>query len=389
MRLATAFFVLTIATAAAAQKIYDAQERGNLLNIALGASVVSRTAELTLDQSALRAIDGDPENGWLSPSDDWKQTIVFALPSLAHVEKIGIKTPRAPLFHASAIQVDSSIDGANFSPLATLKIASADDPQLFPVAPRDLVYLRVTILESSGHYARLDSVQAQGKLLQPIEQKPIDGCWSINGLAASFTTDRGRTTGFIAGDHPMSFDGATDGVVYRFIWTSGPDYGFGAIDTTPDGKHLSGLRWYVEPIGFSAAESWFGEKAKCNPATRQPDNPATQFLQRTKRLPLYGLHFDANGSINETESTAALDRLAAVARDKRYRLVSREFRMGNPAANRQRSQQRLDSLRAVLKKRGVDPDRFDWQAIGNDSPPRPIETEIQRVLYGVIELQSL
>ena len=390
MRLAAAFLILAIEAAAPARKIYDAQERGNLLNIALGASVVSRTGELTLDQSALRAIDGDPENGWISPPEDWRQTIVFALPALTHIEKIGVKTPRAPLFHVSAMQVDSSADGTTFSPLATLKIASVDDPQLFPVQPRDLVYLRVTILETAGgHYARLDSLQAHGKFTQPIAQKPIDGCWSVNGFPASFATDRGRTTGSIGGDHPVSFDGATDGTVYRFIWTSGPDYGFGAIDTAPDGKHLSGLRWYVEPIAFSAAESWFGERTKCTPATQRPSDPAANFLQRTRRLPLYGLHFDANGSLNETESAATLDKLAGLPRDKRYRLVSREFRMDTPAANRQRSQQRLDSLRTALQKRGVDPARFDWQAIGSESPARPIETEIQRVLYGVIELHSL
>ena len=388
MRFAAAFLFLAM-EAAAQQKVYDAQERGNLLNIALGATVVSRTGELTLDQSALRAIDGDPQNGWNSPPDDWKQTIVFALPALTRVEKIGVKTPRAPLFRVSAMQVDSSTDGTNFTPLATLKIASADDTQLFPVQPRDVVYLRVAILEATGHYARLDSVQARGKTVQPIVQKPIDGCWSINGFTAGFATDRGRTTGFIAGEHPVAFDGATDGVVYRFIWTSGPDYGFGAIDTAPDGNHLSGLRWYVEPIAYSSAESWFGERSKCTPAARPPVDPATAFLERTKRLPLYGLHFDAHGALNEAESAATLDELAILARAKRYRLISREFRMDTPAANRERSRQRLDSLRAVLQKRGVDPARFDWQAIGNDSPPRSIETEIQRVLYGVIELHSL
>lgn len=401
MRFAAAFLILTVgcgaphstaqrpAAAAAPQKLYDAQERGNLLNLGLGASVVSRTAELTLDQSALRAIDGDPESGWNSPPDDWKQTIVFALPTLTHVEKIGVKTPRAPLFRVSAIQIDSSTGGQDFTPLATLQIPSANDTQLFAVPPRDLIYLRVTILEATGHYARLDSIQAYGKSLQPVIQKPIDGCWSINGFPSSFATDRGRTTGIIGGDHPVSFDGATDGSVYRFLWTSGPDFGFGAIGTAPDGKHLSGLRWYVEPIAFSSAESWFGERSPCAPATRQSGNAATEFLQRAKRLPLYGLHFDENGALDETGSAATLDELARLAREKRYRLVSREFRMATPAANRQRSQQRLDSLRSTLQKRGIDPARFDWQAVGSESPPRSIETEIQRVLYGVVELHSL
>ncbi len=388
--------VLAMALIFASQK--DDRERGNLLNIALGASVVSRTAELTLDQSAVRAIDGDPESAWNSPPDDVKQTMVFALAGLTRVEKVGVKTPRAPVFRVSAIQVDSSTDAVNFTPLATIQIPSSDNVQLFPVPPRDLIYLRVTILEATGHFARLESVQARGTAQRAPAQQPIGGCWSINGFPSSFTTDRGRTNGAIGGDHPVSLDGATDGTVYRFIWTSGPDWGFGAIDTAPDGKHLSGLRWYVEPTRFSAAESWFGERTACDsrfgirdsqPRIPNPESRISFFMKRAKRFPLYGLRFDANGSLDEAESAATLDLLANFARTKRYRLVSREFRMADAAANRKRAQQRLDSLRAAMQRRSVDPARFDWQAIGSDSPPRSIETEVQRVLYGVIELQAL
>jgi F5/8 type C domain len=370
--------------------VSDKEERGNLLNIALGASVVSRTAELTLDQSALRAIDGDPTSPWNSPPDDGKQqTMVFALPSLTSIEKVGLQTPPSPLFRVESVQVDSSVDGTNFTPLATLKLAAVEGPQLFPVAPpRDVLYLRITTLVANGNFARFESVHAHGKPLQPVVQKPIDGCWSVNGFESSFSTDRGRITGRIGGDHPISFDGGSDGVVYRFVWTSGPDWGFGAITTTPDGKHLSGLQWYLEPITFSAAESWFGERSRCGGTTQRAGDSATQFLQREKRLPLYGLHFTANGGIDEAASAATLDLITKIGAEH-YKLVSREFRVGSAEGNRKRSQERLDALKAALQKRGVDPSRFQWQAIGSDSPPRPIETEIQRVLYSVIELQPL
>ena len=388
MRAAILVFVLIFAAGGGSAPQKDAGERGNLLNIALGASVVSRTAELTLDQSALRAIDGDDESAWNSPPDDMKQSIVFALPGLTRVEKVGMKTPRAPVFRVNALQVDSSTDGVHFSPLATIKLPQVEGAQLFDVPPRDVIYLRVTILEAPGHFARLESVQVRGTQTQPPVQKPIDGCWSINGFPSTFATERGRTTGTIGGDHPVSFDGATDGVVYRFIWTSGPDWGFGAIDTAPDDKHLSGLRWYVEPIQFSSAESWFGERAKCGAAVNRED-VARKFLQRAGRLPLYGLRFDADNKLNESESAATLDLLAAFAREKRYRLISREFRAPDGAGNVERARQRLESLRLAMEKRGIDTARFDWQAIGSNTPQRPIETEIQRVLYGVVELQSL
>lgn len=378
--------------AVASQKAPDEAERGNLLNIAFGASVVSRTAELTLDQSALRAIDGDPESSWDSPPDDARQqTIVFALPTLTLVEKIGIRTPRAPVFRLTEAQMDSSTDGVNFTPLITLKLTSTEDVQLFAVAPREVVYLRLTTLETEGRFAKVQSVQVRGTHKDTPRQQPLDGCWSINGNPATFSTDRGRVTGTIGGKHPVSFDGGTDGLVYRFVWTSGAVFGFGAIDTAPDKNHLSGLRWYTEPIGFSSGESWFGERAKSCPPLNHDDVPAA-FLRHGRRFPLYALRFDDRGALIESDSVAGLEflaRLASESTSKRYRFVSREYRMPTPAENGQRARTRLDSLRIAIQKRGVDPARFDWVAAGSDSPPRPIETEIQRVLYGVIELQPL
>jgi F5/8 type C domain-containing protein len=367
----------------------DQLERGNLLNIALGASVVSRTAELTLDQSAVRAIDGDPESAWNSPPNDGKdQTIVFALPARALIEKIGIRTPQLPRFRVTAIQCDWSVDGVTFTPLATLKLAVTDDVQRFPITPREMAYLRVTTIGVAERFARIQSVQAFGKYVEPIRQLPLEGCWTINGLAASFMNDRGRVTGVIGGHNPISFDGGTDGLVYRFAWASGPNWGFGAIDTAPDKKHLSGLRWYVEPISYASAESWFGARSQCS-AKLAAQDVVSQFLKRAGRFPLYGLRFDDAGALVEADSAATLDMLAALARAKRYRLVSREFRQANGVENRRHAQGRLDSLRAAMQRRGIDPARFDWSAAGSDSPPRAIENEIMRTLYGVVELQPL
>ncbi|HEV8659962.1 MAG TPA: discoidin domain-containing protein [Thermoanaerobaculia bacterium] len=352
----------------------DDSERGNLLNIALGASVVSRTAELTLDYSALRAIDGDPASSWRSTSYDAKdQTIVFALPARTRIEKIGIRTEREESFRAGGLQVDSSIDGVNFAPLASLKLAATGDLQLFPIPPRDIVYLRVTTAEAPGRFATLQSVQVRGQWEETPKQQPIAGCWSINRFASQFKTDRGRIVGTIAGDHPISLDGDWDGLVYRFLWISGPDRGFGLITTAPDGKHLSGLRWYMEPTAESSAESWFSERSSCSRAPASED-VRLLFLRRSGRLPLYG------------SDEATLDFLARVP--GRGRLISREFRQPTAEENRRRAQARLDSLREAMKKRGGDSTRFDWVATGSENPPRPIENEMMRVLYSVIDLET-
>lgn len=372
--------------------VRDESERGNLLNIALGASVVSRSAEITLEQSALRAIDGDPGTFWASPPDDGPdQVLLFALPARTRVERIGIQTPAAPIYHLVSAQVDTSLDGSAFTPLLRVRLSDkTPDLQLFTVPPRDVVYVRVTTLEAPGKFAQINSVQVRGRWEEPPKQQSIAGCWSLNGMNAQFTDDRGRITGTIAYDQPLSLEGGSDGLVYRFVWVSGPNRGFAAIDVTPDGKHLSGLRWFEEPIEYSAADSWFGGKRTCDAAPHHAD-VVTEFLRMKHRLPLYSLRFDENGALMENESAGGLDLLANFAQhppSQRLRLVSREYRRPGAEQNRRTAQARLESLRSALQKRGIDARRFEWSTLGSDNPPRPIETEIQRTLYSTIELET-
>lgn len=381
-----------VGPAAATPPAFDDSERGNLLNIAFGASVVSRTGELTLEQSALRAIDGDPLTTWTSPPFDGpQQVLVFALPARTRVESIGIQTPPAPIFRVLSAQIDASLDGVSYSSLMPIKTRQTADVQLFPVAPpRDAVYIRLTTIDAPGRFARINSLQVRGRWEEKPKQPPIGGCWTINGRPAQFREDRGRVTGVIGGDHPISFDGGTDGLVYRFVWVRGPDRGFGAIGLAPDGRHLSGLRWYEEPREYSSAESWFGEPAACGEMPKSQDVPV-QFLRWKRRLPLFGLRFDDREILVESDSAAELDLLANFARQpssQRLRLVSREYRQTNPEENRRVAQARLDSLRSALQKRGIDARRFDWESLGSDNPPAKIETEIQRNLYSAIELEA-
>jgi F5/8 type C domain len=369
----------------------DEMERGNLLTMVLGASAISRTAELTLDQSALRAIDGNPDSAWNSPPSDGKQqTLVFALPARTTVDKLGILTPQQNHFRVTEIQFDSSVDGVNFTPVGKFKLGVTDDPQLFPIVPREMVYVRLTTLAIAERFARIQSVLVRGSSQETPKQQPISGCWSMNALPASFTSDRGRVTGTLGGDHPLFFDGGTDGLMYRFAWLSGPAWGFAAINTAPDGKHLSGLRWYEEPMIYSSAESWFGDRTKCE-ATQQPQDIGEAFMKRAGRYPLLGLRFDSDGALVAGESAAALDWLAGFARrhsSQQLRLLSREYRLPGADQNRKRSQARLDSLKAALQKRGIDTAKFDWVAMGSDTPREKMEDDLMRTMYSVVELQA-
>src|SRR6185295_7776337 len=105
-----------------------------------------------------------------------------------------------------------------------------------------------------------------------------------------------------------------------------------AINTAPDGKHLSGLRWYEEARTYSSAESWFGDRTKCE-AALQPRDISEAFMKRAGRYPLFGLQFDSAGALIAGESGAALDWLAGFARKhsrQQLRLLSRELRLNGP-----------------------------------------------------------
>ena len=123
---------------------------------------------------------------------------------------------------------------------------------------------------------------------------------------------------------------------------------------------------HVERVGEHGVPSAAGAAAKA-------------FIADTLAVGVAGISTPWRGEV--------FDMLAAIATRARYRVVSREFRMPNDAANKQMSQRRLDSLRAALQKRRVDVARFVWQPLGSATPPRPIESEIQRVLYSTVELQ--
>jgi len=141
---------------------------------------------------------------------------------------------------------------------------------------------------------------------------------------------------------------------------------------------------------YSAVESWFGQRSTCG-APIPHEDVATQFLRLKNRVPLYSLHFDGRGSLDETESAAGLDLIANFARQpasQKLRLVSREYRLADAEQNRRAAQARLDSLRSALHKRGIDAQRFEWTVLGSQNPPSKIETEIQRNLYSAIELQA-
>jgi hypothetical protein len=347
------------------------EERVNLLNIGVGASVVSRTAELSLDNSAIRAIDGDVTTPWNSPPDDPQQTLVFGLPAPASIEQFGIRT-QPGVFAVREALIETSMDGKQFNALKMQRFEPSLELQLVPLQPAVTArYIRMTITPTEGlRFATLTSVHARGRFLETPSVPDLAGCWTVNEQPGALTATGGTVERHVG--EPIVLDGGRDGAVYRFAWAQGPQWGHALVTLSPDGRKLSAIKWHEEPIGYNYGESWFGERCGA-PPTRRPAAPKSAaesaalhtFLRRSGRYPLYG---------PDPVPTVA----AVLQKVDRIRLVSRDFRGQN-------AQGRLDALRTALQNGGIDISRIDF-AVANE-PHQPIENESMRALYSVVEIE--
>lgn len=369
-------------------QIFELEKR-NLLNIVDGTTVVSRTAELTLEQSALRTIDGEWDSNWSQPADDPVQSIVYAFPGVATISEVGATTTTRRSYAAKKIEFATSMDGAAWQTLVTIDMKPVGAPQLAKVAPRTARFLRLTTVEAYGSYASLYSVFAFGSLAR-VAQGDLAGCWEINGLQAQFNRAGARITGYLAGTHPLFVDGGTDGRTCQLAWSSGPQHGLAAVMVSPDGAHLSGLKWHEVADPLQIGETWFGKRVACGaPPSSKPEPVALVWLQKTGGFPLLGLRFDDSDRLIENESAAALEEVGAIVNLSRQRLalVAHEFRDPSEEKNRARTKKRIDSLRAALAKRGVDVAKLDFVAAGGEQPQARMPSRLLQSIYSSVEIR--
>lgn len=352
-----------------------AAEKKNLLNMAYGATVISRTAELTLGASPALTIDGHPETGWVSPPADTRQTLVLALPARARIDEVGLQTPAARHLEVRGALFEGSLDGVTFRRLYEPKFDSQRSPQLVAVEPAEAKYVRVTTTDAPGRFARINAIHVRGSLLDAPVRGPLSGCWTVNGLAARFDEhDGGRITGTIEEHGTVSLEGGADGMVYRLAWLRGPERGVAAITVSDDGKHLTGLEWHEEARVNTFSTSWFGERKPCPSQPPAPDEIASEFLTR-RSFPLY------------SENAATVSALLAQSPARRFRLVAHEYRADSVATNRQRAQAELDALRDALQKSGADLSHVQFIASGSDQPRKLAASELMRALYSFVAIE--
>jgi hypothetical protein len=370
----------------------DPNERANLLNFAHGATVISRTGEATLANSALNAIDGDLTSAWVINVGDYPQTATIALATRSRIDRIGIATGGRQPFTIENVEFESSLDGIAFKPLGKLTPKRVEAPQIINVTPVEAKFVRATLV-SGDRNGRAAALFALGAELEPAKPVSIDGCWTINGVPATLAQRDAHVFGTIETTPTATeVDGGFDGRFFRFAWSRGASYGFAAISVSPDRRHLSGHHWHEEPIPLFFAESWFGERHECATTTALDHGVVTRALvKRLGRAPLYGLAFDANGNLIESASLDTLRTLRifllGLPPTLQVRVVAHEFHAATPEQNRAIANAKLATIEQWLLRNGVPKERLSFLAAGSDDPREVPVTDAMRALYSSVDLE--
>lgn len=366
-------------------------EQSSLLDVTRGATVISRTGETMLITSAMNTIDGEITSSWSPPPHDYPQSIVIALHTASRIDRVGFRSLIAQGFEVNHLTFESSGDGVAWQPLATITSRHVDEAQWQNVTPADAAYLRVTIPDTKnpGRDVNLQSLLAHGAELVAPRQVSIDGCWSVNGSAASFTQRGTRATGVAAiGKELMFLSGGTNGRMWRFNWIRGNDYGYTALTISPDGRKLSALNWHEEAIPLFRAAPWFGERAACGDLQTRQDVPAA-LLRRIGRVSMFALQFDdtgvfrADGSGEELRSLASILRNSAVA----LRIVAHEFRQPDARRNKEVAEREIASVRDALSHLDIEITRVDFVAAGSDAPRQTPSSDAARAIYSSVDVE--
>lgn len=366
----------------------------NLLSLARGAGIVSRTAELDLTNSALRAIDGDWKTEWVTPPGDPQQEIVFSFAAPARIEKVGVLTTSKKPIAAGSVRFEFSVDGKQFSRPMELRVRASDEEQRFAVRPPvDARFLRFSLLDG-GRNVVVREVLAEGTQAEAAMVPSIDGCWRINDQPSAFRSSGSEVAGHVGGIDETTLEGGFDGGIYRFAWIRGAEFGLAAMTVAADGSHLASLVWHEEAIQAPQffADDWFGERC-ASPGAAEPrlaPSVFREYLSRFGFFPLYGLRFASDGTLDESASAATLDRvvrLLAANPQLKARLVAHELRRGSAAENLAVSRRKSDTLKAALLRIGIDSARVAFVTAGEANPHREASNDVTRAMYSSVDLE--
>lgn len=365
----------------------------NLLNMGYGASLVSRTGELNLENAAAHAIDGFAFTIWTAPPGTPQQTLTFALGGPSRVEQLGVSTS-TPEQSPESVRFSASNDGKSWREVLTMKPAGKGST-IEDVKPFEARYLRIETLEPKEYFTTLTSVHAIGAEVRPGERISFTGCYTVNGFTGALTQRGARVTGILGGTKlPAHVDGGVEGRVAKFMWMRGAMWGYAAATVTPGAREISAVTFHQEARVDHSSEAWIGTRCDDAEAASLASNPVPQptpadFLKRAGQWSIFGLIFDAEDRLVAEPSAPVLDDAAALLRSmpaQKFRIIAYEFRGNTPEENVRRATVRMNAVRDALRARGVDVDRIDFVARGNDRSDAETPSQIQRMLWSRIDV---
>lgn len=363
----------------------------NLLNLAYGAAVVSRTAEYNLEFSAAHAIDGMTASYWRSPPGGPRQTMTFSLAAPARITGVGISAPENESLTPEGVTFAVSDDGKRWRDLTLIVPVAGIAPRLADVDPVTAAYVRVAVKEPSEYYSALRSIHLLGQEISPPAPRQFEGCWDVGGIAGQFERNGARVWGRIDSKPPMHFEGGTDGRVAMLMWTRGPNWGYAAVTLTPDHDRMTGLMFYEDVAARNLRPAFFGERQPCRQQQPVERISPARLLSRAGRFSVFGLVSGPDQKLMESASRDSIDAIASLAgaaSSQRIRVIAHEHRGSSPAENRERAAARVEQIRAALRSRGVDVERIEFVAAGSEGwKGPPLSHALQRLLASRVDVE--
>lgn len=346
-----------------------APQRANLAAFVNGATIVARTGELQLSDSALHAFDGDTGTTWTSPPGDFQHSADLELPVAATVSAVTIDLSM-PVYAArpvKEISVDASRDGTTFTPVATLRLDRNHGRQRFVVRPVHANLLRFTTRTNFGdrRFLAVPEIKVEGVTTGTWRKPDISGVWDVHGDVLVLQQSGSRVSGFLqTAAAPVVLEGGWNGRILCLYWMQKNAFGIAALTASSDGSRMSGFVWDQKAILSYFWTTWFGSKKSGVEAV--PAAAAESLLERHLRragfVPLYQVSADH-------VTSEAISEIVRVVREnpaQRFRIVVRNFLSDDSAANREASKQFASALSAELARAGISPARLPVTAAGDE-----------------------
>jgi hypothetical protein len=193
---------------------------------------------------------------------------------------------------------------------------------------------------------------------------------------------------------PMEIIGSIELGLLRFVWSRGPQVGYGVVSVAPEGERSSGIFWFHAPIVPFRGDPWFGEKMEGEPESFTIDRRrfVKAMLDDVRRFPMYELRFDRNHQLVADGAAEDLfpliHSIVTANRDHRFRLAAITHSVPDAGENRKIARARIDSLQSAWRSIiGDIPRNLSFDARGAVAPRDPARNPLARAINDRVDFE--